>query len=92
MPAETLQAILVRCAQCNMTEDIKGFALRIVSEGTGAGPGPSAVAAALVDNPSLSHNVLQSSGLQTLPPPPHPLIRHSNLAYLLVLAFQLGPF
>ena len=62
MRPEMLQAILTRCAQCSLREDLSGFAARIVSEGTGAAPEPAALAAALVDNPTLSHNVLQSSG------------------------------
>lgn len=59
---DQLQALLVRCSQCEMGAEIKAFASRIVTDGTGASPETSSLVAALVNDPVLAHSTLRASG------------------------------
>ena len=52
----------MRCGQCNMTAEIRSFASKIITDGTGASPETAALAAAMVDDASLARSALQSSG------------------------------
>ena len=54
LKAEDLQAVLVRCAQCNMTAEVSSLAARTVADGTGASAENSALVAALVDDANLA--------------------------------------
>lgn len=71
LEAEDLQAVLVRCAQCNMGGEVKSVAARTVADGTGASPETTALVAALANDPSLARQALQSSGELTGPAPMH---------------------
>lgn len=62
LEGEDLQAVLLRCAQCNMTGEVSSVAARTVANGTGASPETTALVAALVDDSNLARKALHSSG------------------------------
>ena len=63
LEAEDLQAVLLRCVQCNMGGEVSSVAARTVANGTGASPETAALVAALVDDSNLARKALHSSGL-----------------------------
>lgn len=63
LEAEDLQAVLLRCMQCNMGGEVSSVAARTVANGTGASPETAALVAALVDDSNLARKALHSSGL-----------------------------
>ena len=63
LASEDLQAVLLRCAQCDMGAEVSSVAARTVANGTGASPETAALLAALVDDSRLARKALHSSGM-----------------------------